>query len=403
MTKKIIEAKLKEIDKIIQKEYHNEKNIGVLTGLSGMALFQFYYSKYLDIPDNANTGATILGHIIEKINDGYNSSLYSNGIAGFGWMIDFLELNEFIDVESDDILEELDDFLLAAMNANLDQGNYDFLYGAMGQASYFFNRYKNTKSNSLKEKYTAILLEFISSLEMLSEKEGDKIKWPSFLTYIPRKKGYGICLAHGVSSIISILSKLHKEIAFKDKVEPLIKGGINYVLSFKSTNSEDMCYFPIWVLPNGEPEGPSRVAWCYGDLGIGTALLQASKALNDINLKEEALTILRHTTQRRSLESTMVTDAGICHGAFGNALIYIRIYKETGEEIFKETFEFWINEGVEMGDFTDGHAGYKMWDPDDEEWSKNTTLLTGITGIGLAMIAYLGDFDSNWDECLMIS
>ena len=83
MTKKIIEAKLKEIDKIIQKEYHNENNIGVLTGLSGMVLFQFYYSKYLDIPDNANTGATILGHIIEKINAGYNSSLYSNGIAGF--------------------------------------------------------------------------------------------------------------------------------------------------------------------------------------------------------------------------------------------------------------------------------------------------------------------------------
>ncbi|WP_452600534.1 lanthionine synthetase C family protein [Pontimicrobium sp. MEBiC06410] len=403
MTKKIIETKLKEIDEIIKKEYRNENNIGVISGLSGMALFQFYYSKYLDTPDNANFGVTILGDIIEKINGGYNSSLFSNGIAGFGWFLDFLELNEFIDVESDGILEELDDYLLTAMNTNLKQKNYDLLYGAIGQACYFFNRYKNTKSNSLKEKYTEILLEFITSLKKISEKEDDKIKWSSFLTYIPRKEGYGICLAHGVSSIISMLSKLHKEVVFKDKVTPLLKGSINYVLSFKSTDPNSLSCFPIWVLPNGEPEGPSRIAWCYGDLGIGAALLQASKALNDDDLNKESLRILKHTTRRRTPEKTMVADAGICHGSFGNALIYNRIYKETGEEIFKETSEFWIKNGVEMGHFTDGYAGYKMWDPDEKEWSKSTSFLTGITGIGLAMIAHLGNFDSNWDECLMIS
>ena len=56
MNKEIIETKLKEIDKIIKKEYRNENNIGVLSGLSGMVLFQFYYSKYLDICDNADFG-----------------------------------------------------------------------------------------------------------------------------------------------------------------------------------------------------------------------------------------------------------------------------------------------------------------------------------------------------------
>ncbi len=403
MNNDIIEAKLEEINKIIQEEYRNESDIGALSGLSGMALFQFHYSKYLDVQNHADFGVDILEYIIKKLNEGYSSPLYLNGIAGFGWTIDFLELSQFIVVGSDDLLKGIDDYLVEVMKANLKQGNYDFLHGAIGQAYYFFYRYKNTASKKLKNKYITILKEFISSLKTLSEQEEGKIKWLSVLTYQPEKKGYNLCLSHGISSIISILSKLYNETEFKDMAAPLLNGGINYILSFKNAFSESFGAFPNWVLQSGKPEGKGRLAWCYGDLGIGTALFQASVSLNDINLKKEALIILKEAAAMKNKEITRVEDAGVCHGAFGNALIFKRLYRETKEEVFKVAMEFWITSGLEMGIFNDGFAGYKTWNPDDKTWYKDTTLLNGIAGVGLVMIAYLSDFDSDWDACLMIN
>ncbi len=403
MKKEIIETKLKEIDKIVKEEYLNEMNIGVLSGLSGMALFQFYYSKYLNVNEHADFGAKILEHIIKKLNEGYSTSLYWNGMAGFGWTIDFLELNHFIDAGSDDLLKDIDDYLFEAMSMALKQGNYDLLHGAIGHANYFFNRFKNTTSKALKEKYKVNLKMFISALEVLSEQEEEKTKWLSVLTYQPIEKGYNLCLSHGISSIVSMLSKLYNEEEFKHSIEALLKGGINYILSFKNAFSESFGAFPNWVLQNGKPEGKGRLAWCYGDLGVGVALFQAAISLNDMNLKKEALTILEQAAKRKAKENTMVEDAGICHGAFGNALIFKRLYKETKKKVFKDAMEFWMSDGLQKGDFKDGFAGYKTWNPDEKEWYNDTSLLNGITGVGLVMIAYLGDFDFDWDACLMIN
>ena len=403
MYKILIETKLKEIDQIIKNEYQNEENIGVLVGLSGMALFQFYYSKYLDINDHADVGVDIITHCIGKINEGYNTPTYCRGIAGFGWVLDHLDLEGFMDADSDELLQEIDHYLYSAMIADLKEGNYDFLHGAIGYLFYFLNRFRNTKSNTLKDKYKEIIFEFILLLENLSEKEGGKIKWLSNLTYEATEKGYNLCLSHGMSSIVKILTKLYQENDFKQHVETLLKGAIRYITSFKDNDNDAFCLFPNWILQNGEPEGQSRLAWCYGDLGIGIALWYASKTLKDENLENESLQILKHAAKRKTSKSSMVKDAGICHGAFGNAKIFNRLYKETKDNIFKEASIFWMNKGIEMATFDDGYSGYKMWNPDNEEWSKSTSLLDGIVGIGLTMIDHLANFDSNWDESLMIS
>ena len=41
-------------------------------------------------------------------------------------------------------------------------------------------------------------------------------------------------------------------------------------------------------------------------------------------------------------------DPFVCHGAYGNAQIFHRIYKETHIDIFKEAFEFWLQIGVNV-------------------------------------------------------
>lgn len=407
MNKELLEKKLKEIDQIIKSKQSEETQIGVLAGLSGISLFQFYYSKYLDIDDHADVGVEMLTECIDKINEGYSYPTFCTGIAGAGWVLDHLEQEEFMDADNDDLLPELDQYIHTFMVTDMNNGNYDFLHGAIGYAFYFLNRYRNTKSDELKEKYKTILLEFIDLLEGMSEKDGEnKRKWESELSIETKERGYNLSLSHGMSSIVGILTKLHVHDDFKEKTETMLREAINYIMSHKSTEENPYSIFPSWV-PLEEKEedepGQSRLAWCYGDLGVAMRFWYASKTLGDKELGDEAVKFLKHSAKRIKQEDSLVRDAGVCHGSYGNAQMFYRMYKETGDQEFKDAFEFWIQDGIDRAIHEDGYAGYKQWKGAEKDWAPETSLLEGVAGIGLSIIDYLADFDTNWDECLMIS
>lgn len=405
MNKELLEKKLQEIDQIIQSKYKDETQIGVLAGLSGIALFEFYYSKYLDIDDHADIGVEMLTECIEKINNGYSYPTFCTGIAGTGWVLDHLEQEEFMDADNDDLLPELDQYIHTFMKTDMKNGNYDFLHGAIGYAFYFLNRYRNTKSDELKEKYKTILLEFLDLLEELSEDAGDgKIRWESELSIETKERGYNLSLSHGMSSIVGILTKLHVFEDFKERAEPMLKGAIKYILGFKTKEEDPFSIFPSWVQEEKENENAqSRLAWCYGDLGVAMRFWFASKTLNDDELGKTAIEVLKHAAKRTKVEDSLVRDAGVCHGSYGNAQMFYRMYKETGDQAFKDAFEFWMQDGIDRATHEDGYAGYKQWKGVDKSWEPEVSLLEGVAGIGLTILDYLADYDTNWDECLMIS
>jgi lantibiotic modifying enzyme len=405
MNKELLEKKLKEIDQIIKSKYKEETQIGVLAGLAGISLFEFYYSKYLDIDDHADIGVEMLTDCIDKINEGYSYPTFCTGIAGAGWVLDHLEQEEFMDADNDDLLPELDQYIHTFMVTDMKNGNYDFLHGAIGYAFYFLNRYRNTKSSELKQKYIDNLNEFLDLLEGLSEDAGDgKIRWESELSIETKERGYNLSLSHGMSSIVGILTKLHENDDFKAKSEPMLKGAIHYILGFKTTQEDPFSIFPSWVTDKkDDEEGQSRLAWCYGDLGVAMRFWFASKTLKDEGLGKTALEVLKHSARRIKVEDSLVRDAGLCHGSYGNAQMFLRMYRETGDQEFKDAFEFWIQDGIDRGTFEDGYAGYKQWKGVDKSWAPETSLLEGIAGIGLSILDYLADYDTNWDECLMIS
>ena len=71
------------------------------------------------------------------------------------------------------------------------------------------------------------------------------------------------------------------------------------------------CYFPYCgIIESPFQLGYSRLAWCYGDLGIGIILYQAAKTFNDVELENFALEVLLHTTTRKEIEQTQAFDAG---------------------------------------------------------------------------------------------
>ncbi len=403
MQKEFLEQKLKEINSCIKEQYPDQHHIGVLDGLSGISLFQFYYAHYTKTDAPEEIGIDILEKSITKIDNGFNLPSYCSGIAGAVWVFEHLKQEEFLVINTDNLFSELDQYLYENMVSNLRMGNYDLLYGAIGYALYFITRFRNTKSNSLKNRYKTFLLEFISMLEEISEKdENDQYRWISELDPEKQKKGYNLGLSHGIASIIGILTKLYHFDEFKKESKTMLEGSIAYLLNCQYEHKTTSSIFPNWMLESDIPNDRSRLAWCYGDLGIGIQLWFAAKELNDPNLKEEAISILRHATTRTDYKENGVKDASICHGAFGNAQIFYRIYKETKDPIFKDALDFWIQEGLKMAVHKNGYAGYKQWKGAKNNWVSEISLLEGIAGIGLVIINYLADFDTNWDECLLI-
>ncbi len=398
----LLKQKLNTISTTLRQRYKEETDLGVVSGVSGIALFQFYYSKYLDIDTHADLGAEMISHCIEQINEGYSHPTFCTGIAGLGWTIQHLKANDFIDVDCDDLLSPFDTYLYNQMMYDLKRGNYDFLHGGLGYGFYFLSRFEHTENSALKKLYQGYLEELITTLEELSISEGDTLKWESVLDIEKGNKGYNLSLSHGISSILNFLSRLHRFEMFQASTYNLIRGAANYLLGFEDKNPAHLSLFPSWVETDVSLQYNSRIAWCYGDLGIGLSLLEAGKSLNDAAMREHALNVLYHTTHRTSGDQTMVVDAGVCHGSYGNALIYQKLHQENNAPSFEKMLHFWIEDGIEKAVHTDGYAGYKQWNGLKKDWSLELSLLEGIAGIGLVLIDYLSEEPNTWAECLMI-
>lgn len=405
MNKTILDKKLSTISEVIEKNYKDEKLVGILAGASGLSLFQFYYSRYTGDDKHSELGLEILEFCIDKINSGSLYPSFCSGIAGFGWTLNHLAEEKFIENDNDHLLEILDTLMYRQMMFDMKQGHYDFLHGAIGYAFYFLSRFKNVTSEGDKKKYTKILHDFLDLLEEHSIKEEDNtVKWEFYSSTkrTKEKNTFNLGLSHGMSSIISFLAKLYQHEQFKTRTEELLLGGTQYILKSKNENENLLSVFPNSVSVN-KTNLNSRLAWCYGDLGIGTAMWNVSRVLKDDDLGNFSLNVLKQTAARRTIETTRVVDPGICHGSFGNALMYSRIYKNSKDTDFKEAAEFWINDGINRATFKDGYANFKQFNPVNDEWYNTCSLLEGIAGIGLSIIDHLTDMDSSWDECLMIS
>jgi lantibiotic modifying enzyme len=400
--KKILYKKLESINDILMNTLDKGK-IGVVAGTSGISLFHFYYAVLLDNDEGIDRGVDIISGSIKEINEGYSFPTFCNGIAGTGWVIEFLKGEGFIDLDTDVLLSELDTYLLECMQLDIELRNLDFLHGALGYAYYFLKRYEHTNSRELRDKYQNIIKKFIDDLETCAQKDNEAVWWGS-------DQQVNIGLSHGMSSIINFLSKLSRYEAFRERVRPIIDQGVIFIMRYRNYENNTLSLFPNIITENKDIDRTSRLAWCSGDLGIGITLWQAGKSLNNTKYCNEALTILRHTTTRRSSEKTFVKDAGVCHGAAGVMNMYHYIYKQTNEDLFKEAMNYWMDEVINMSSHVDGLAGYKKLvrkqrDQESEweyEWKNETNLLQGIAGIGLSIISYLATFDMKWDECLMI-
>lgn len=398
-----IKLKLEEIKKTLIANNNFLPNGNLLGGDLGCALFFLYYYYYTKDEENLTIAEKIILNAFEQISKNKNLQLsFERGLSGVCWFTEFLSAHQFLEINTNDNFSNIDKILSEYMLFEIQRGNYDYMHGALGPGLFFLQKKESENNNRNISK-------LISYLDKISIIEKNKIfrRWNYFHKGKHIVNGTNLGLSHGIPSILVFLTKCFKknlDAKTKDLTQKLILDIIKYLLINIQDPNLDNTYFAYSIIEEVRRPQNTRLAWCYGDLGICCALWQANLIVNDENLKDKIIEVLRYNAKRRVLEENMVFDAGICHGTAGIAHIFNRFYHATNIEEFKETAFYWYNQTLQMARFKNGLAGYKTHIKGPAmEFENCSGFLEGVAGIGLVMISSISNIEPSWDEFLLIS
>lgn len=372
---KAISQRLKEIYHSLKAEDRgSQTNISLMDGTAGMALFNFAYLQHTQNPELSQ----YLNISVQELAEGAiteTDPCFCSGRAGVNWFFAYLFKKDLLTLADWQFLCEEDRELEESAINMIKQGNYDFLYGALGIAWYLLYTRKEGGH------FFQSLFHLLKRLESESMTKNiiphfDAQQYQS----VPNRVDLG--LSHGITSILKCCLPCIAQNICREEATLLAEKIIQY-LTAHARSGEPISYFPNFVRENGpldtQEDGrlngnealhkeatdarlwPSRLAWCYGDLGIGYILYQAGNLLNKKEISNFALQVLIHSTRRTADPDTMLKDAGICHGSAGIAHIYNKIWHDTHQPVFKEACDFWIQKTLDMAIYPDGIAGYKKY------------------------------------------
>ncbi len=394
--KRKIQTHIQKIYTTINKDYE-VNNYSLYIGLSGICMFRSYLTQLknsaIDNDELYSNLETDLGKLFENIHSYSNFTLCS-GLSGTLYLLNHLHKNNIIDFD-DDFLDNVD--LSIFEEYVKDEQSLDFMHGSSGVV---LNQllFDTTQVNSKLFEY------WLENISKKNDSNSSEVKWE---IYSKNKNNedtslYSLGLSHGTPSLILILLKLHQFNILKEKVEPLLKGAMEFLLNSKYENENENAFVFPCTIEKGE-KSVGKLAWCYGDLGCALALYNYGNYFNIKTHVDLALKIFENLAQKRDLFSEMVTDADFCHGSVGVAHIFARMYNYTNNELFRETSEYWYQETINKATFTDSASGYKHFGANETGWKEEYGLLEGISGIGLSFISAISDVEPKWDGAFLLS
>jgi len=378
------------------------ENLGLFDGKSGIALFLLYYGNYSKNKCFSDKAIDLIEQSLSEANP--EMLTHCSGISGLGWTIQHIIEANLIDKTNDTILLDFDPIIGHECERMLKNTNYDYLHGGLGLLHYLINR--NTYLSD-KKQVTETISICISQLESTSiqEEHNTFSKWTSFILDDKLKKQciFNLGLSHGMASIISVLCKSFNANILPAKCQSMVERTVNYILKYKQDFNLYGSFFPSTISLDESAHEPknSRLAWCYGDLGIAIALMQASEILHDKNLSKLALNVLLKNAVRKDLEKEGVYDSGLCHGSAGIAQMYFRAFQKFKHPLLKKTYNYWINKTLELGNKTYSSTGYLSFQGKDD-WRDSTSLLEGYAGIGMVLLNYIDPDIPSWDSCFLM-
>lgn len=373
---------LQSIIKLCEDHVHDETvDNGIFTGNAGLALF--YFEKYKIYKDDISLSKfeEYLEVSLDSLNKSDFFSLCSGNI-GVYFLIFHLCKNEYFEEGIEDSFDEFPEYAYELTDFYAVNKNFDYLHGFLGVLHLCLELYAFSKDFSFKKRLENPIIHSINLLKSFAvDLDDNKIAWIS-KGYYSKVEGFSFGFAHGIPSIMSILTRaLH--MGFEtDTINTLLSKSYNYIISIKGNYNG--ASFPNFITVAGDEHifgETSRIAWCYGDLSVGVALLNYAHVIKDSSIVKEATEILLKTLNR-DYESTGVIDVFLCHGSSGLIMIYYNLFKKTGISKFYEYAVFWMEDTIAK--IKKDEHGLKTWLGKDG-WIDQDTILEGKTGLLLQL------------------
>lgn len=387
-----IEEKLWEIQQCLAEHLPKETSPGLMNGRIGSAIYLAYLKKTFN--DNKYDD-TIEQYVVEASNLRNHRFLsFCNGTSGVLWGIQFLKHNDIIDL--DDNFEQVYEYVAEHALREVEQSNIDYLHGAMG------NMLSIVDWNY--EVFAQVEDQFLSKLQAIGEEDSSTIKWETDtqVTIDQSFPSYNTSLSHGISSIIILLAEIHRKNPSNKLAESLLIKATNHLLGSKNTEPIGSRY-PTLVHENGEKSFSSKLAWCYGDIGVGLALLNSGSALNDDSIIKSGADVLLWTTKLKTHEETGIIDPCFCHGTAGLANVYRHAFKTTGHPKLEEASWYWLDQTLKMATHGNNNcAGYTFYNGIEKRWEVRYGTLEGLTGIALTLLSFLSSKEFGWERGYLI-
>ena len=381
---------MRQIERILQDfaanisiRLNNRKqlNYSLLGGDLGDIIFLYHYSRidahYESIADG------LLEKMLRSLSLQPRVATYCNGLAGLGVGLLTLQQDEFIS-GVDSALGAIDPVISLSLESFIEDNNIDFLHGLIGIGFYLLER-----NNSSKEYSVSNLSKIVDYLDKSKISDGAIVKW----RYNEKKlsKPFNISLSHGVSSIVVFLCRLIKSGALGEnynvKIKQMLQGAIQYLLTNRVDVDKLGCWFASSSIECDDRPHRSRLAWCYGDLGVATALLEAGNALNDSSVRDIAIQVLLYSAKRRDIKANYVNDFCVCHGSVGIAQIFRSQGIALGMKELLDAADYWEKDTLSRVVIDDkGRHTLLYYDPENGGFRESGGILDGISGAGLYLL-----------------
>jgi hypothetical protein len=322
------------------------------------------------------------------------SPLLFGGLAEVGWVVEYVAGGE----TSDAVCEPIDNALFSTLDVAKWTGDYELLHGLVGIGLYALARLHAPTGRAIASKV-------LDHLEESSCVDQTRRFWITPTALLPdwARPMYpdgqlNLGVAHGMPGIIGFASRCIAADFEVSRARVLLDGCVEYLLN---AVPERCPRYPAALEPSKPPPPPTRLAWCYGDLGIAVVLLGAARITRNEAWEREAIALGLGCIDR---SDHGVIDAGLCHGAAGAGHLFHRLYRATADERFAECARGWFGQVLAMQRLGEGVGGFVSpvgVEGKPAEWGSDRSLLTGAPGTALALLAAATDVEPGWDRLLL--
>jgi lantibiotic biosynthesis protein len=368
------------------------------SGSAGEALLFAYLERarpgvgYQAFADRAFT------HAAESLEQEASSPSLFGGFSGIGFVA---QHGSFCSDEQE--LDGLDEAVRLAVATDRDARACDLVNGLPGFAVYFLSRLPRPGAR-------AGLAATVEAIRRRSVPMGVGRSWfttPSeFASAFRRSQHpdgwYDLGLAHGVSGIIVVLAAAYG-ILRDPGLASLLGDAVAWLLSTRLPAGMES-RFPPLVPTGAQPELYSaRLGWCYGDLGVATALWRAGAVLGRSDWKAEGLETARAALERDAA-SAGIADACFCHGAAGVAHILNRLHQASGDEQLGQAAARWMTRVMDMADEgAQGGLQFWIWNGERAVLKPDPSFVEGACGVALSLAAAACEEPPSWDRVFLLS